>query len=324
MRKIIVLTPIKNEEWILDTFLKITSEFADYIIIADQNSTDRSVEIASKFPKVKVIINDSNDFNEAHRQKLLINTARELYGMNNILLAIDSDELLNFNALGSKEWGEIKKSKPGTALYFEKPTFLNGTDVVIRYDEHGGWPLGVIDDGAEHSPDYIHSTRIPMNSSSPKLYLKEIKFLHCNLVSLKRQRSKVRYYCLLEAIAKTKSWKHRFRFYNQNYDYAKSEGDGVREANKDWIEGWENRGISIVPKPEEFYWYDLESIKLLEIHGSKRFWFEDVWDVEWNNVSDHFNYKVLNIKTPNKVFLTFRDLIFRGINSLILLKQKIG
>ena len=41
--KIIVVTPIKNEDWILDRFLSVTSQFADLIIIADQNSTDKSM-----------------------------------------------------------------------------------------------------------------------------------------------------------------------------------------------------------------------------------------------------------------------------------------
>ena len=36
--KIICLTPVKNEGWILERFLKCTSLWADYIIIADQSS----------------------------------------------------------------------------------------------------------------------------------------------------------------------------------------------------------------------------------------------------------------------------------------------
>mgnify|MGYP000249071316 CR=1 FL=1 len=76
--KIVVITPVKNEAWILERFLSVTSQFADYIIVADQNSTDSSVAICKKFPKVILIENKSGQFNEAERQLLLIQTAREL------------------------------------------------------------------------------------------------------------------------------------------------------------------------------------------------------------------------------------------------------
>jgi hypothetical protein len=322
-RKVVVITPIKNEEWILETFLKITSQYADHILIADQNSTDKSLEIAAMFPKVDVIINDSVDFNEAHRQKLLINVARERYGKGNILLAIDADELLNFDALDSDEWSKIHSAESGTVLYFEKPTYFNGTEKVIRYNEFGGWPLGFIDDGSEHNPSYIHSTRIPVKENSPKLFLKDIKFLHCNLLSLKRQRSKIRYYCLLEASAKTNAFYHRLIFYNKDYDYSK-EGNGVFPASPKWIDGWMKQGISLVPEKEEsFYWYDLESLKLLESNMSRyAFWWEDIWDINWYEVSNHFNYKIGQISHPTKNFLIFRKGIYNMVNFLFTLKNR--
>jgi glycosyltransferase involved in cell wall biosynthesis len=309
-KKIIVLTPVKNEDWILDVFLKTTSSFADHIILADQNSTDKTLEIAKKFPKVDIIFNNSKDFNEAARQKLLINTARNKYGISNVLIAIDSDEIIVFNSLDSEEWTTIRNSAPGTVLFFEKPTYLDGTENVIRYDKNGGWPLGLVDDGSEHIPQYIHSTRIPMNENSPKLFLKDIKFLHCNLISLKRQRSKVRYYCLLETIAKTKSRHHRVILYNQNYDYAKNEGNGIEKADPEWINGWIEQGISIVPKQEIFYWYDLESLKILENNKYNKFWLEDVWDVNWQEVSNHFNHKITKVKLPPKVFGIIRKALY--------------
>ena len=46
---LVVLTPVFNEAWILPAFLKATSLWADYIIIADQMSTDGSREIYKEF-----------------------------------------------------------------------------------------------------------------------------------------------------------------------------------------------------------------------------------------------------------------------------------
>ena len=63
--KIICLTPVLNEAWILDRFLKCASLWADHIIIADQGSTDGSVEIAKRYEKVIFIDNKTDgDFNE--------------------------------------------------------------------------------------------------------------------------------------------------------------------------------------------------------------------------------------------------------------------
>ncbi|GAG56902.1 unnamed protein product, partial [marine sediment metagenome] len=47
--KIICLTPVKNEAWILDNFIKCASLWADHIIIADQDSTDDARKIAKKY-----------------------------------------------------------------------------------------------------------------------------------------------------------------------------------------------------------------------------------------------------------------------------------
>jgi glycosyltransferase involved in cell wall biosynthesis len=96
--KIVVITPVKNEAWILDRFLAVTSQFADCIIIADQNSTDGSLTIYKNYPKVILIQNESEQFNEAERQILLIQKARELVPEHKILLALDADEILAASA----------------------------------------------------------------------------------------------------------------------------------------------------------------------------------------------------------------------------------
>ncbi|PYS70680.1 MAG: hypothetical protein DMF69_12770 [Acidobacteria bacterium] len=70
--RIIVLVPVRNEAWILKTFLECASLWADHIIVADQSSTDGSTEIAAAFPKVTVIENPLPHYSEVERQQLLI------------------------------------------------------------------------------------------------------------------------------------------------------------------------------------------------------------------------------------------------------------
>lgn len=323
-RKIIVLTPVKNEEWILDTFLKTSSAFADHIILADQQSTDRTAEIAAAFPKVLLIGNDSGSYDESSRQSLLIRTARERFGTGHILLAIDADEIISYDSLHSEEWESIRAAAPGTVLFFEKPTFYRNLEQVIRYKSSGGWPLGYVDDGAEHQPSMIHSTRVPFRDSSPRLYLRDIKFMHCNLLSMQRQRSKIRYYCLLEATARTRPWHRRIRHYYRHYDYL-TEGDGLDRACSVWTEGWARRGIRISrPETERFLWYDKECLKLFQKQGSRKYWMEDVWDINWNEAVRFFGTIDYRITPPPRIITLLRESLYHTIRLLSVLKTAAG
>lgn len=90
MKKILVM-PVKNEDWILEKTLSCASLWADHIIIADQNSTDRTLEICNKFNKVVVVKNDSQ-FHSSNVRKLLLDTARNFDG-NNAIFSFDADEI---------------------------------------------------------------------------------------------------------------------------------------------------------------------------------------------------------------------------------------
>ena len=96
---LVVLTPVRNEAWILERFLSVTSQFADLIVLADQGSTDNTTAIATRFPKVVVIPNEDPGFDEAHRQDLLLTAARERVPLPRILLALDADEILAADAM---------------------------------------------------------------------------------------------------------------------------------------------------------------------------------------------------------------------------------
>ena len=48
---IVVMTPVRNEAWVLRAFLEATSLWADYIIIADQMSIDGTREIIQEYSR---------------------------------------------------------------------------------------------------------------------------------------------------------------------------------------------------------------------------------------------------------------------------------
>ena len=279
-RKIIVLTPVRNEAWILDRFLQVCSIFADHILIADQNSTDGSLDFYAKYPKVTLVNNANPEYDEASRQLLLLDTAREKFGLGNILLAIDADEILAANAMESDDWQAMLTARPGTVLFFEKPTFFKTTATVIRYDG-GGWPLGYIDDGAIHTPSPIHSTRIPTPEYAERLYLNQVKFLHYALVRLDAQAAKQRMYSMLENIKGTKGLRHRRRVYNSKSDFS-DEGDRHENSDPIWFSGWERQNIDMHNIcTSEYYWYDNEGLKLLKDYGEEKFAYDDIWNFDW-------------------------------------------
>src|SRR3989304_9881587 len=112
--KIICLTPVKNEAWILDNFIKCASLWADHIIIADQDSTDDSRKIANKYSNVKLINNPyKGEYNEREVRQVLIEEARKLKGPR-VLISLDADEVLSPDFMNSGEWQKVIFSKPGT------------------------------------------------------------------------------------------------------------------------------------------------------------------------------------------------------------------
>ena len=139
--QIVVVTPVRNEARILNRFLSVTSQFADLIIVADQNSTNGSRAIYPLFPKVVMVENPSVGFNEAERQLLLLAKARKRVPGRRLILALDADELLAADAVTRPGWQTALNAAPGTVICFEKPDILSPPDRCIRYTRP--WPTRV-------------------------------------------------------------------------------------------------------------------------------------------------------------------------------------
>ncbi|MFI5234625.1 MAG: glycosyltransferase family 2 protein [Gemmatimonadales bacterium] len=280
--QIIVLTPVRNEAWILDRFLSVTSRFADQIVIADQHSTDTGRAVAARYPRVTLIDNPAAGYNEAERQLLLLETARRLVPGPRILLALDVDELLAADAPGSPDWQRMLAAPPGTVLGLERVDLLHDDRRVMR---HGLWTaLGYVDDGAAHRPLLIHSTRIPAPPDAPILALPGIKVLHYALVRPGAVAAKSRWYSALENCLGTcaNPLKRRARYHDM-MDFAGTAR--IEDADPAWFAGWEAAGIAMHGDREEpLYWYDLEVLRLFAEHGPRRFWLDDLWQVDWEGL----------------------------------------
>lgn len=256
-RKLVVLTPVKNEAWILPLFCKSASIWADYIVIADQDSTDGSREIVLKFPKVVLIKNDSLDLDEGYRDKLLVDKARELVGNNGILFRIDADEIFTPN-FDSDEWKKIKNSKAGDIWRFRW--------IQLNQDLSSYWEMkdsstygAFVDDGRPyishgliHARDMFHT----LNNNNKINITKDIGLLHFQFADWNRMHSKHRWYQCFEKIKfPQKSAIDIYRIYHWMYNPSLP----YKMIPKTWIEDYKNKydiNLKSYTKEEHFWWDD--------------------------------------------------------------------
>jgi hypothetical protein len=296
--KIICLTPVKNESWILEKFLMATSLWADHIIIADQFSDDDSRTIAAKFPKVILVKNPSAEFNEPERQKLLIEAARKIEGPR-LLITLDADEFLTANYQESDEWKFIMHAPPGTVIRFKC--------VNLKPDLTRCWipaldcPWGFMDDGSEHIGAVIHSYRIPMPINSMKIDLDEIKVLHFQYTDWDRMASKHRWYQCWEVLNRPERTAFDIYWqYHHMYEVKDSELQAVRH---EWFDYYLTENIAIKDiKKEGIYWWDRQVLEYFQRYGTKVFRKLDIWDTDWKRVADHFGIDgIAAIKDPRSL-----------------------
>lgn len=276
---LIVLTPVRNEGWILDRFLAVTSQLADRIILADQQSTDDTLAIAARYPKVHVVTNDDPGFDEARRQRLLLETARRMVPGPKVLLALDADEIFAADAMDRPGWQTLRHAAPGTILSFELIDLYLTTDRCMRHDR---WrPFGYVDDGAEHRGRRIHSGRVPLPAGAPRLKVNDVKLLHYAPLRTAAMAAKLRWYSVVENVLGTcpPVFKRRLRYLN-HLDFT---GEGRLEASRaEWFAGWEAQGLDMhtVDDPE-YHWYDVEVLRAFTRHGAAKFWLDDIWRFDW-------------------------------------------
>ena len=285
--KIIVLIPVRNEEWILEKSLKTASLFADHIIVADQGSIDRTPEICKQFPKVIYIKNPSEKFNERERRKILLSKAREFYG-NNLIFALDADEILTANVLKPKILEKlVKQIKPGMSVMLQW-IMVWKNPFQYRYDNLPEWRYNwkhfIYWDDRKMSFDdtKIHSTRAPKEALSNYIKLGDIKVLHYQFVSWSRMISKQCFYQITESFLYPK--KSPLKFTSKYKWYLKKGPDGIilRDIPDAWIKPWQERGVDLENFPEnELYWFDAEILQDFKKYGTKYFKWLDIWDIDW-------------------------------------------
>lgn len=293
---LVVLTPVRNEAWILHAFLKATSLWADYIIIADQMSIDGSREIYPQYEKVIVVDNPREEMHQARTRQLLFEAAKKIEG-DKILLALDADEFLSGDFVNTHGWKTIINSEPGDVFCFR---WMNLLPDINKYMTHQPyyWAVHMNEDVMKGKfPDnFIHEWRLPWPKHVHQEYIiEDISFIHFARVNQQRQANKEIFYQVSTAYKDDNySGIKLFRHYQTYHPITEDE---VVEVPNDAFIYYTNNNLNLLQeiKCEDVGQHYIDSVlRNFKEKGLKHFAKLDIWDNDF--------VKKYNLKNPQSIF----------------------
>ncbi len=282
---LIVLTPVRNEAWVLKAFLKATSLWADHIIVTDQLSTDGSREILQEFPKVILVENNRPEMHQAATRKLLFDAAKKIPG-EKVLFTLDADEFLSGDFVHTEDWARIINSKPGDCFCWRWMNLKK--DDITQYStfQHYYWAVHVSDNLWEGLfPDnFIHEWRLPWPSPSNKVLINDFCSIHLARINSLRQRNKERFYQVTTLGQDNK--KSSISLYRQYHAEDDLQYFPVPENAYDFYKQNDLDIWAYVNVHDEGEYYTTEVLRYFERDGLKRYAFLDIWDDDWLRSND--------------------------------------
>jgi len=274
---LVCMTTVRNDAWVLNAFLKVVSIWADYIIVADQLSTDNTRSILKEYQKVIVVENNTLEINEPERYKMVIDKAREIHG-DKILFALDVDEVFSANFINTKDWNKILSSKKGDVFCFQWAQVHPSRNTYSIPANFFPWVFH--DDGIEPYNNYVrnlHSMRIPYPVEEKQMfYVNDFKVLHLQELILSRQKSKMRMMTMVDYLLNNRKAVQLSRFY-----LPRKNRDKQYSLTSEMLYGKENFGFNLfdlVDLELNKFWYDDFVLEHLERDGLDKYKKIDIWD----------------------------------------------
>jgi hypothetical protein len=285
---LIVLTPVRNEAWILHAFLKATSLWADYIIIADQMSTDGSRNIYPQYEKVILIDNPRAEMHQARTRQLLFEAAKKIEG-DKILFALDADEFLSGDFINTPSWQTILNSEPGDVFLFRWINLLPDTHKYMTHIPYY-WAVHMSDNvmNGQFPDNHIHEWRLPWPSVVNKEYvIEDISFIHFARVNDKRQKNKEIFYQVSTAYKEDSySGIKLFRHY-QTYKPIKD--SDVYDLPVDMYDFYHNHQLDLMSEINlvDIGQHYIDAVKeMFNVKGIKHFTKLDIWSDDFIEILD--------------------------------------
>ena len=284
----VVLTPVRNEAWILRTFLEATSLWADHIIIADQMSTDGSREIAREYPKVTLIDNDRPEMHQAATRRLLFEAAKKIPG-DKVVFTLDADEFLAGDFIHSDDWRKILESEPNDAFCWRWMNLKKGDPSQYSTHQHYYWAVHESEDvwNGEFPDNFIHEWRLPWPPKARTVNLDELRSLHFARVNVARQRNKERFYQVSTLACRSSA--NPIKLFRQYHAEENLQYYPVPENAYCFYDAHGMDVMGMIDLKDEGEYYTSEILKFFDRLGTKRFAVLDIWDAEWmkkNGVQD--------------------------------------
>jgi hypothetical protein len=280
---LICLTATRNYGWVINAFLKANSLWADYIIIADQHSTDGSREIALKYPKVILLDNVDLSYGETARSQMVIDRARQIEG-DKILFYLAIDEVLAANYNETEDWAKIINSVPGDVFFFQwanlcpdkknywvsntsdnKPFYMARMfhdDEVTPYDNEG---LDM----------HTHCIPYPKEVENHLFRVNDFKILHFGEFSEKWNLAKQRFYHFVDFDKNNRNITSLSRMYNR-WTIERQ----CLSIPEEWIHRKDLQGFDLFNEvnSDEQPFLDNYVLEFIKKNGIERYRKLDVWD----------------------------------------------
>ena len=192
---IIVITPVRNEAWVLDAFLTCTSSWADYIILADHHSDDNTRGIAQRYEKVILIDNPTFEWYESVCRTRLLEEACRIPG-DKVIFALDADEFLSEGFEKTESWRRIVNSKGNEIFCFNWLNLYDDFNTVEYTNMHFEWAahfddaVDVVEEYKKRESHAVHCARVPCLETERCEYVNVDDFWVVHLAKLNHERNR--------------------------------------------------------------------------------------------------------------------------------------
>ncbi|HBF34970.1 TPA: hypothetical protein DDW35_10460 [Candidatus Sumerlaeota bacterium] len=276
MKKIVTI-PTKNEALTLPCALEALTQVFDVILVADQDSTDGTRDICKQYSKVVLI--ENKDKGHSNRVRWTLLDAARNYEGNNLIFAIDADEIIPPVLLNNYLQTHASCLTPGVCLEFQ---WIQLWKSLERYRDDGVWAnswksIAFVDDRQmDYERAFVindHTARVPQSSAGTCIRVEGIPLLHLQWVCWNRTQIKQAWYRCTEFLLAPEQG----LAINAKYSVSLDSPEAIlRETPSSWFEGFS------VPSDFENLepgWHLQEMLQWFDLHGIDFFEPLQIWHV---------------------------------------------
>ena len=293
MCKIIVYIPVKNDAWFVENSIRHAVEWADCVIVADESSTDGSVDIYRKLENqhsnLKIIYNRPKmDFTTPDLRNYMLEQVRKFDG-NNIIFELHADEIISAKILNNNIKEElIYKLSIGKCL--ELPWLTLWKDPLKYRDDNSVWSNNTCifafrdDRKSMFQSPVFHGHRVPDSYLNDKVTINSIPVIHYQFVNIGIDKSKQALYQIFERNHYPD--KNIYNIYTLHAHYFDVSKLKTKILEEDDYVPWINIGLKICKTYNDddiFSWRDEEVLKNFNTYGIKRYEKTLIWHINWEN-----------------------------------------